>query len=70
MNKFHPLRGMLPVALMFYLLVGLAHWRAVRIPPRVRVGFSVAETLAGLRWHMLQIARNERNEAFPFYPGN
>ena len=65
MNRLHQLRGMLPVTLMFYLLVGLAHWHPVRMPQRAHFGFSAEETLAGLRWHMLQIARNEHYEAFP-----
>ena len=70
MNRFHQLREMLPVALLFHLLVGLAHWPTIHVQQRLDLGPSAEKTLAGLKWHMLQIARNERNEALPFYPGD
>ncbi|WP_336492670.1 hypothetical protein [Methylobacterium nigriterrae] len=33
-------------------------------------GVSVGTVLAGLTWHMLQVARNEQSASLLFYPGN
>lgn len=71
MNDLDRLHQILPFAAALFLLTGTAQIQATQ--PAVQhapSGFSVERVVAGAKWHMLQIAKNERNEALAFYPGN
>lgn len=70
MNDLTRLREILPFAAALYLATSIAQLQAVQPGDLHRTGLSVATVVSGLKWHMLQIAGNERNEGLVFYPGN
>ena len=68
MNRFRE-RELLPAVLLFYMMMSLVHLHAFHAPS-MRVAVSGDRLLAGLEWHMMRIADQERNGAFSFFPGN
>ncbi|WP_309236199.1 hypothetical protein [Methylorubrum sp. DB1722] len=65
------LRQILPFAAAVYLAFSVAQLQAVQ--PAYSTshgGVSVASLLSGLKWHMLEIAKNEQAEMAFGYPGN
>lgn len=70
MNHLDRARDILPALAALYALLTVANMQAVP-RPMLPTGAAVAaeRVVSGLKWHMLQIARNERSEAILF-PGN
>ncbi|MCJ2061164.1 hypothetical protein MKK63_00285 [Methylobacterium sp. J-088] len=70
MNHLERARDILPILAALYAMMMVANSHA---PPRptlpAATGIDADRVVAGLKWHMLEIARNERNEALLF-PGN
>lgn len=70
MNHLDRARDILPVLAALYALVMVANLQAAPRPTLpTGAGVAAERVVAGLKWHMLQIARSERNEAILF-PGN
>lgn len=68
MNHLDRVRDVLPVAAALYAFLMAANIQAAHRPVR-GLSFDVEQVMSGLKSHMLQVARNEKNEAFLF-PGN
>lgn len=70
----HPadrLRQILPFAVALYLAGSVAHLQATQSAFHgPRDGISAREIVSGIRWHMLEMAKNEQAEAFAAFPGN
>ncbi|BAU88868.1 hypothetical protein MPPM_0263 [Methylorubrum populi] len=65
------LRQILPFAAAVYLAFSVAQLQAVQPAfAGSHNGVSVASVLSGLKWHMLEIAKNEQAEMAFGYPGN
>ncbi|MHB2205623.1 hypothetical protein [Methylobacterium sp. CM6257] len=70
MNHLERVRDILPVLAALYALVMVANMQAAPRPALSSgSGIAAERMVSGLKWHMLQIARNEQNEAILF-PGN
>ncbi|MEA1833389.1 hypothetical protein U8607_14990 [Methylobacterium durans] len=70
MNDLDRLQKILPFAVALYLATSLAQLQATQATaPHAGSAVSVERVAASVKWHMLQIARNEQNEALVF-PGN
>lgn len=65
------LRQILPFAAAVYLAFSVAQLQAVQ-PAHASShgGLTVASLVSGLKWHMLEMARNEQAEMAFGYPGN
>ncbi|MBB2964595.1 hypothetical protein [Methylobacterium sp. R2-1] len=65
------LRQILPFAVAVYLAGSVAQLQAIQpafsAPHR---GISVESLVSGIKWHMLEIAKNEQSEMSFGYPGN
>ncbi|MFY9294802.1 MAG: hypothetical protein WAP03_29580 [Methylorubrum rhodinum] len=64
------LRQILPFAMAVYLAASVAQFQAVRpshVAPR---GVSIESLVAGLKWHMLEMAKNEQAGMTLGFPGN
>ena len=71
MDDLSRLRDILPFAVALYLLASTVQLQATQHTPQyVGSSITVKEVLSRVKWHMLQVARNERNENLVFYPGN
>lgn len=71
MHPAERLRQILPFVVAFYLAGSVAQLHATQ--PRLhlpRDGLSVADIASGIKWHMLEMARNEQSEMFAGSPGN
>lgn len=71
MSPVERLRQILPFAMALYLAGSVAQFQATRptFPP-TRLVVTAENIVSGLKWHMLQIARNEQAEMFIGFPGN
>ena len=70
MNHLERARDILPILAALYAMVVVANTHAASHPPLpTGTGIDVARVVAGLKWHMLEVGRNEQNEALLF-PGN
>lgn len=70
MNHLERVRDVLPILAALYALVMVANLHAAPRPTLpAGMGIDAGRVVSGLKWHMLEIARNERNEAILF-PGN
>ncbi|MCJ2068878.1 hypothetical protein MKK75_08695 [Methylobacterium sp. J-030] len=70
MNHLERARDILPILAALYAMVMIANIHAAARPVLpVSTGIAATRVVSGLKWHMLEIARNERNEAILF-PGN
>lgn len=67
MNDFTRLREILSFAAALYLATSIAQLQAGSLH---RTGLSIGPTVSALKWHMLQVAGNERSEGLTFFPGN
>ena len=70
MNDFTRLREILCFAAALYLATGIAQLQATQAGNLHRTGLSIGPTVSALKWHMLQVAGNERSEGLTFFPGN
>jgi predicted anti-sigma-YlaC factor YlaD len=70
MNHLERVRNILPILAALYAMVMVANTHAAPRPMLPAASSIDAErVVSGLKWHMLEIARNEQNEAILF-PGN
>ena len=70
MNHLERARDILPILAALYALVMVANMQAAQRPALPSgAGIAAERVVSGLKWHMLQIARNAQNEALLF-PGN
>ncbi|TXM94772.1 hypothetical protein FV223_03385 [Methylobacterium sp. WL116] len=67
MNHPERARDVLPVLAALYALVMVSNIHAAPFP--VAPTLEASRVVSGLKWHMLEIARAEQNEAV-FFPGN
>ena len=67
MNHFERARDILPILAALYALVMVGQIHAAPFPAAPRL--EASRVTSGLKWHMLEMARNEQNEAI-FFPGN
>ena len=61
------LRQILPLAAAVYLAASVAQFQPNHAAPR---GVTVEELVSGLKWHMLEMAKNEQAEISFGSPGN
>jgi hypothetical protein len=70
MNHLERVRDVLPILAALYAMAVIANSHAASRPALpIGPGFDSERVVAGLKWHMLEIGRNEQNEALLF-PGN
>lgn len=70
MNHLERVRDILPILAALYAMVLVANSHAAPRPMLpTGTGIDAERVVAGLKWHMLEIGRNEQNEAMLF-PGN
>lgn len=70
MNHLERARDILPILAALYAMVVVANTHAASRPMLpTGAGIDVERVVAGLKWHMLEVGRNEQNEALLF-PGN
>lgn len=70
MNHLERVRDILPILAALYAMVLVANTHASSRPMLpAGAGIDAERVVAGLKWHMLKIGRNEQNEAMLF-PGN
>ncbi|MGC5779474.1 hypothetical protein [Methylobacterium sp. NFXW15] len=70
MNHLERVRDILPILAALYAMVMVANIHAgPRLMLPASTGIDAERVVAGLKWHMLEIGRNEQNEALLF-PGN
>ncbi|POR41298.1 hypothetical protein [Methylobacterium sp. V23] len=70
MNDFTRLREILPFAAALYLATSIAQLQATQAGDLHRTGQSIGSVVSSLKWHMLQVAGNERSEGLTLFPGN
>ncbi|MCJ2131409.1 hypothetical protein [Methylobacterium sp. E-045] len=71
MHPTERLRQILPFAVALYLAGSIAQLQAAR--PMVhmpRDGVSLKNIVSGIKWHMLEMAKNEQAETFVGFTGN
>lgn len=71
MHPTERLRQILPFAVALYLASSMAQLRATQ--PVLHVphdGISIEDIVSGIKWHMLEVAKNEQAEMFAGFPGN
>ncbi|MER2249403.1 hypothetical protein ABS772_05685 [Methylorubrum podarium] len=64
------LRQILPFAAAVYLAGSIAQLQAIQPSHTASRGVSVASLVSGLKWHMLEMAKNEQAEISFGSPGN
>jgi hypothetical protein len=70
MNHLERVRDILPILAALYAMVMVAQIHPAHRPVLpAGMGLDAERVVAGLKWHMLEIGRNEQNEAMLF-PGN
>lgn len=69
MNDLDRIRDLFPLIAALLLMTSMAQVHAVRLAAYHGPSFSLEAAAARVKWHMLEVARNERGEAF-LYPGN
>lgn len=70
MNHLERARDILPILAALYAMVMVANSHAAPRPMLpAGAGLDVERVVAGFKWHMLEVGRNEQNEALLF-PGN
>lgn len=69
MNDLDRIRDLFPLIAALLLMTSLAQMHAARPAAYHGPGFNFEAAAARMKWHMLEVARNERGEAF-LYPGN
>ncbi|AMB46703.1 hypothetical protein [Methylobacterium sp. AMS5] len=64
------LRQILPFAVAVYLAGSVGQLHATQSAFSVPRGFSMESVASGIKWHMLEIAKNEQSEMAFGSPGN
>ena len=64
------LRQILPFAVAVYLAGSVAQLQAIQQSHAAPRGVTVGSLVSGLKWHMLEMAKNEQAEMTFGYPGN
>jgi hypothetical protein len=71
MSPTERLRQILPFAAALYLAASVAHLQAKQPAiPLPRDGVSVHRVLHAIKWHLIEMGKNEQAEAFIGFPGN
>ncbi|TXN21547.1 hypothetical protein [Methylobacterium sp. WL9] len=71
MSPTERLRQILPLAVALYLAASVAHLQAKQIMvPLPHDGISLRKIVFGIKWHMIEMGKNEQAEFFIGWPGN